>query len=297
MKDFIYQNPFKMIFGKNGITEVISEIKKVGSKVMLVLDPSFKPCGFYVPFTESLSNAGIAYTDFEGIGYPSLARVREGIAICKKEDVDFVLGIGGGVCMDMAITIAFGTKQDYDIWDYLSWQRPTEGLTHLPVGTIVTNPMSGSEMNCDAQITNDETKEQCGTYVGYPYFTWLNPDYRMTLSNQMLAYNLITTFVQMSNFYLSLERCPVSEAMAAGLMSTLLDNLQKSIENPSDKRSRSNLMLCSALSVNGILSLGKTAEFCLYPLQALVQTYYEVKYPQAITILFPYWVKHIFKEG
>lgn len=296
MNDFIHNGRVKLIFGESGMEEVIREIKKVGTKVLLVMGgSSFKKNGFYQSFTESLKEQGITPIDFGGNTYPSLGRVREAIALCRNEQVNYVLGIGGGVCMDMAKAIALGAKQQEDIWLYLTGQLETTGLESLPIGEIVTNPSSGSEMNGSAQIDDDETRAHAGFAEVYPTFAWMNPSYVMSLDNQTLAYGLLTSFVQLSTGYLSPDRFELSERLTGSMMKMLLENLKKSISDTKDKEARSNLLLISALNTSELFYIGRSyGDWSLIPLTGIMQNYYNTSYSKGMTILFPYWLKHIY---
>ena len=183
MIEFKHENPVTLFFGENQIDNVVTEIVSYGTKVLLILGgKSFKSNGHYLPLVQKMQQAGLKIHELEGNKFPSLAVVRKGIALCKDEKIDFVLGIGGGVCMDLAKTIAFGTKHPFDIWEYLTGAKEYDSQ-HLPIGTIVTYPSSGSEMDGATQITNDVTNEQAGLSGIYPNFSWLNPRYVMSVPN------------------------------------------------------------------------------------------------------------------
>lgn len=295
MQEFTYYNPVKMICGENKLEEVINEIKGYGDKVLLILGGnSFNANGNYEPFVKALSDANIKYYELKGNRVPSLNVVRQGIDLCTKEEINCVLGIGGGVCMDLAKTIAFGAKQPNDIWDYLTYQVMPENYDHIPVGTIPTYPSSGSDMNGSTQITNDETKEQAGLSDVYPNFTWLNPAYIENLSVESMIEGQITSFVQLSIAYIGLDRSDIAENIALSFMDSIRNNLSKLVANPGDKEARTNLMISSALNVSGITNLGKTGDWSLYPLQGIIQNYYDLGYKQSISILFPYWLKQCY---
>ena len=231
-------------------------------------------------------------------GVYTQSKVNEGIALCQKEQIDVVLGIGGGVSMDLAKAIAFGALHaDTPMEKYLIYELSTEGLPHLPVVTVPTNPMSGSETNADVQITLDDTGVQVGCPVGKAVCTWLNPDYMASLPDSILAYGQMTAFVQLSINYLNLTRSVLAEHYAEGSMKTILECLRRSLADHSDLEARGTLLLNSALSLSGINELGRSPEFVPYPLQSFAQRYLGLDYPRALNGLFPYWLKEIYRAS
>ncbi len=295
MNDFIYHNPVKMFFGETHTEAVISQIKQYGSKVLPILGgESFVRNGNYARLTRAMDQAGVERHELSGNRAPLLSTVRDGIELCRSQHIDCVLGIGGGCCMDIAKTIAFGAKQPADIWDYLTGQVQPETGDHLPVGTIPTFPSSGSDMNGSTQITHDETGEQAGLSGVFPNFAWLNPSYVASLPLSSFIEGQLTAFVQVSIAYLGLERSHVAERMALSLMDLLREGLRRLMAEPASPRARADLMLASALNVNGLTSLGKSGDWSLYPLQTIAQRACGVGYKHAITVLFPYWLKQCF---
>lgn len=295
MNDFIYHNPVKMFFGETQAEAVMSQIKQYDSKVLLILGgESFVRNGNYARLTRALDQAGVERHELSGNRSPLLSTVRDGIELCRSQHIDCVLGIGGGCCMDIAKTIAFGAKQPADIWDYLTGQVQPETGDHLPVGTIPTFPSSGSDMNDSTQITHDETGEQAGLSGVFPNFTWLNPSYVASLPLSSFIEGQLTAFVQVSIAYLGPERSRVAERMALSLMDLLREGLRKLIAEPASPRARADLMLASALNVSGLTSLGKSGDWSLYPLQTIAQRVCGVGYKHAITVLFPYWLKQCY---
>ena len=295
MKDFIYEGPVRIIYGAGQFDFVINEIAKLGKKVLIISGKSFSTGGHLGKLTSKLEQAGISFFTFENVSAPMLSKVNEGIEICKKESIEAVIGIGGGVCMDVAKAIALGALHpETPIEQYLTYQVPTDGLSHLPVVTIPTNPMSGSETNADVQITFDESGLQAGCAVGCAKFTWLNPEYMISLPASVLSYGQMTAFIQLSFNYLTPSRSMLAERYSEASMKTILDCLRTSIADPADLESRGTLLLNSALSLSGINDLGRDFEFIPYPLQSFAQRYLGISYPQALTGLFPYWLKEIY---
>lgn len=167
----------------------------------------------------------------------------------------------------------------------------------LPVVTVPTNPMSGSETNADVQITLDESGLQVGCGVGKAVFTWLNPDYLLSLPDHILAYGQMTALVQLSINYLNPTRSPLAEHYAEASMKTILECLRRSLADHNDTDARGTLLLNSALSLSGINDLGRQGEFAPYPLQSFAQRYLGLDYPRALTGLFPYWLKEIYRAN
>jgi hypothetical protein len=295
MLDFIHQSPVKIIFGESNLFAVVEETRRFGERVLLVLGgESFRKNGHYEKLTTALLNADMEIYEMSGIRTPILSKVREGIALCREKEIDVILGIGGGTCMDMAKAIAFGVFREEDVWGYFTGEFQGEGLSHLPVGTIVTFPSSGSELDPDAQITNDETGESMGLDCIFPDFAWLNPSFMMSISNENLVKGQITAFVQLSIGYLGLERSEVPERVSVALIKSILSNLRKSVEEPLNQEPRANLMLASALTVSGMPTFGKDGEWAIYPLQAVMQNICQVPYTISLAVLFPYWLDMVY---
>lgn len=298
MKDFIYESRVPIIYGASQIGTVVEKIATLGDKALIIAGKSFSSDGKLDDFQKRLNEAGVASLCLENVKEPKLSKVKEGISLCNQENVKVVIGIGGGVCMDLAKTIAFGVLHSEEpLEKYLTYELSSEGLSHLPVVTIPTNPMSGSETNVDVQITLDESGLQVGAPMAYASFAWLNPEYVKALPDSILTYGQMTAFVQLSCNYLNLTRSMLAEQFAEASMKTILSSLRKSLADPDDLDARGTLMLCSALGISGINELGREIEFVPYPLQSFAQQYLGLNYPQALTGLFPYWMKAIYKAS
>ncbi len=298
MKDFVYESSVRVFYGAGQEERVVEEIAKLGRRLLVVPTGSFVSNGHYAALEQSLTAAGLMVFCFEAGREPLLSKVNEGIALCVREKIEAVVGIGGGVSMDMAKAIALGALHtETPMEKYLTYACSTEGLAHLPVVTIPTNPMSGSETNADVQITLDETGLQVGCPVGRAEFTWLNPAYLVSLPDKVLAYGQMTAFVQLSINYLNLSRSVLAEHYAEGAMKTILECLRRSLADANDLEARGTLLLNSALSLSGINDLGRSPEFAPYPLQSFAQRYLGLDYPHALTGLFPYWLKTIYRAS
>ena len=163
MIDFIYQNPTKIIFGNGSIEKLSSEILNYGTRVLLVYGGySIKDSGLYDCLVNQLKRNEIEYQELPFVTIPALDRVYEGINIVKENQIDVIIGIGGGTCLDVAKAIALGAANLHDIWDILTGKILYDNLKCLPIGTVVTIPGSGSEMDGNSEIfatmSSDELK-------------------------------------------------------------------------------------------------------------------------------------------
>ena len=298
MKSFVYDSGVRIVYGAEQLPVVVEELTKLGKRLLVIPTGSFITNGYYEALERSLTSAGLQVFSMNAGKQPLLSKVSEGIQLCLDRQIDAVLGIGGGVSMDLAKAIAFGARNtDVPMEKFLTYAVPTEGQPMLPVVTIPTNPMSGSETNADVQITLDESGLQVGCPVGKAAFTWLNPEYVMSLPDHILAYSQMTSFVQLSINYLNLTRSPLAEHYAEASMKTVLECLRRSLADKNDVDARGTLLLNSALALSGINDLGREGEFAPYPLQSFAQRYLGLDYPHALTGLFPYWLKDIYRAG
>ncbi len=298
MRDFIYNSGIRIIYGAGQMETVVREVARLGNRLLVIPTASFLSGGHYAQLEKQLTEAGIEIHILLSGKKPFLSKVNKGIQLCAEKDIEVVLGIGGGVSMDLAKAIAFGARNtDTPMEKFLTYEVSTDGRPMLPVVTIPTNPMSGSETNADVQITLDESGLQVGCGVGNAVFTWLNPEYVMSLPEHILTYGQMTAFVQVSINYLNLTRSPLAEHYAEASMKTILDCLRRSLADKSDKDARGTLLLNSALVLSGINDLGREGEFAPYPLQSFAQRYLGLDYPHALTGLFPYWLKDIYRAS
>jgi len=298
MKDFIYQGFVTVYYGAGQSDAIVTEIGKLTDHVLIVATGSFAANGHLAELQEKLQKSGISSTVLGGIKTPLLSKVLEGIRLARKNQVGAVIGIGGGVAMDIAKTVAFAVPNDETLLEkYLTYELSPQGLPHLPLITIPTNPMSGSETNGDVQLTLDQNHMQVGCAFYPAVFTWLNPEYVMGLPEKVLVAGQITAFSQLTCNYLNLTRGMLAEKLSEGTMRTIIECLRASLRDPADQDARGNLMIASAIGLSGVLDFGRQADFVSYPLQSFAQIYLGLNYSQALPILTPYWIKHIYRAS
>lgn len=293
--EFTYYNPVKLYHGANQLAAVAKQVREYGKKTLLITgSASFHQNGYYDELAHAFHMEGIVIFELAGNRKPLLSTVRAGMSLVESKQIDSVIGIGGGVCMDLAKTIAFGVTQKADIWDLLSGSAQPDAGEHIPGGTIVTFPSSGSDMNGSTQITNDATGESAGLSGVFPNFSWQNPEYLMSIETDALISSQFASFVELSLGYIGQGTSNIAEAISATLMKTILENLERALKEPDDWDSRETLMIANSLAVNGLTTMGKTLDWILYPLNAAIMEYMGIAYRPCITTLFPYWIKLIY---
>ena len=162
MQGFVFHNPTKIVFGNGSSSQLSAHVTALGRKALLVYGQnSIKRSGLYDKIVSQLQEAGIAFVEHGGVkSNPSLTHAREGIAKARAEKVDFVIAVGGGSVIDEAKSIAAGTVAKDDVWRFYLGETKIEKA--LPLVTVLTLPATGSEMNGNAVITNDETNDKLG---------------------------------------------------------------------------------------------------------------------------------------
>ncbi len=179
MFDFKYYTPTKVIFGKGTENKVADLIKEFGGSKVLIHygGGSVVRSGLLQRVTDTLESAGISYVTLGGaVPNPRLGLVYEGIELCRKENVDFLLAVGGGSAIDSAKAISYGLANDGDVWDFYDYKRQVKGA--MPLGVILTIAATGSEMSDSSVITKEEglVKRGYSSDFGRPKFAIMNPE-------------------------------------------------------------------------------------------------------------------------
>ena len=225
MLNFNYSIPTKIFFGDGQIEVLGNEIKKYGSKVLLVYGKgSIKKTGIYDEVVNILKSNNIEYWELAGVDpNPRITSVREGIKICREEGIDFILPIGGGSSIDCAKVIAAGYYYEGDPWDFLIKKAKVEKA--LPLGAILTLSATGSEMDAGAVITNMETNQKLS--VGHPSmapkFSILDPTYTFTVPKSQTAAGVADIMSHIFESYFSrTKEAYLQDRMAEALLKTCI---------------------------------------------------------------------------
>lgn len=261
MNNFIFQNPTRLIFGKGMIAELNKAIP-ADKKIMITFGGgSVKKNGVYEQIQKALQ--GREYIEFWGIEpNPAIETRRKAIALGKEHSIDFLLAVGGGSVLDGTKLISAGLKYDGDAWDLVK-----KGAYHdtVPMGSVLTLPATGSEMNSGAVISCHETQEKYPFYSNYPVFSILDPETTFTLPPHQVACGLADTFVHVMEQYLTTPgQSRLMDRWAEGILKTLIEIAPKIQENQHDYNLMADFMLSATMGLNGFIAMGVTQDWCTH---------------------------------
>jgi NADP-dependent alcohol dehydrogenase len=254
MKNFIFQNTTKLIFGKGTIAQIEKEIP-VNQKIMLTFGGgSVKQNGVYEQVKTALKNHHCI--EFWGIEpNPKVETLRKAVELGNKEKVDFILAVGGGSVLDATKLIASAIPYAGDAWNLVLDESLIQHI--IPFGDVLTLPATGSEMNKGSVISNLATNEKYAFYSTYPQFSVLDPTTTFSLPPFQIACGIADSFVHVREQYLvDKNDSPLMDRWAEGVLSTLIEIAPKVRENQYDYEQMAHFMLSATMALNGFISMG-----------------------------------------
>lgn len=304
MKPFIYHNPTKIVFGEDCVVESLaSELEQYGKRVLVTYGGgSIKKNGVYDTVINVLQEAGKEVFELSGImSNPRTTKVREGIALCKDHQIDFILAVGGGSVIDCTKFIAGGAKlpDGVDFWQtfFLEHQPVTEAI---PFGVVLTMAATGSEMNNGGVITDWETQKKLSGYgpAIFPQFSMLDPTYTYTLPREQVAYGIVDMLSHLMEQYMSTpDDDNVTDAAIEGVFKNIVRNGRKSMENLEDYEARSNIMWGATLALNRSLGLGKDQDWMTHALEHALSAFYDIPHGAGLAIMHPAYLRWVLPKA
>ncbi|EJO5346572.1 iron-containing alcohol dehydrogenase [Clostridium botulinum] len=299
MLNFNYSIPTKIFFGRNQIGILAEQIKKYGSKVLITYGGgSIKKNGIYQKVIEILKDSNIEFLELSGIDpNPRVDSVREGVKICRENNIDFILAVGGGSTIDCSKVIAASYYYEGDPWDIVTKKAKINKA--LPIGTILTLAATGSEMDAGAVISNMDTNEKIG--VGHPSmapkFSILDPEYTFTVPKSHTAAGVADIMSHIFEAYFSkIKDAYLQNRMAEAILKTCIKYGKIAIEEPENYEARANLMWASSLAINGLLSYGKSEPWSVHPMEHELSAFYDITHGVGLAILTPNWMKYVLDD-
>lgn len=299
MINFVFSNPGKIIFGRDQIKLLGEEVKKYAKRVLLVYgEGSIKRNGIYEKVTGILNENGIFYVELPAVKpNPRIDSVREGARLCRENNLELVLAVGGGSVIDCAKIIAASFYYKGDPWDFFTRKAKIEKA--LPVASVLTLAATGSEMNGNAVISNEETREKkgLGSNLLIPCFSILDPVYTYTVSPLQTAAGVADIMSHVFEQYFSSNNdAYLQDRMCEAVLKTCIRYAPVACSKPDDYEARANLMWAGTIALNGLLSAGKLTDWATHMIEHEISALYDIAHGVGLAILTPFWMEYVMDE-
>ena len=312
IKDFNFYAPTRVVFGKQSEEQLPQLIKANGGTRVLVHygGGSARRSGLLDKVEQLLSEAGIFYVELGGVvPNPLLSKVQEGIDLCRKEQVDFILAVGGGSVIDSAKAIGYGVGYDGDVWDF--WDGKAVPQSCLPIGVMLTIPAAGSEMSSSCVITRDDktpTPQSCGQLPSGRgalkrginsdlcrcRFCIMNPERTYTLPPYQTAAGATDIMMHtMERYFSKYEDMTLTDAIAEALLRTVRDCVFEVLRNPEDYRNRAQIMWAGSLAHNDLTECGTEKDFATHRLEHELSALFGVTHGAGLAALWGSWARYV----
>ena len=295
MNNFTFYSPTYFVFGKDEENNVGKYVKRFGGTKVLIHygGGSVVRSGLLNRVKQSLPAEGLSFIELGGVKpNPRSGLVYEGIDLCRKEKVDFVLAVGGGSTIDSSKAIAAGTVYEGDFWDFYSGKLVTKAL---PVGTILTIAAAGSEGSPDSVITKEEGMFKRGaTGEGLrPTFSILNPALTQTLPPYQTACGITDIMAHLfERYFTNTTDVEVTDRVIEGLLMTMIHEGPKVIADPNDYQARANIMWAGMIAHNNCCGVGRDQDWASHNLEHELSALYDCAHGAGLAVVFPAWMEY-----
>ncbi len=284
MKNFVFQNPTKLVFGKGQIAGLPDLIPGNATLMMTFGGGSVKRNGVYRQVTDALK--GRRYIEFWGIEpNPHVETLRKAIDLGKQNNIDFLLAVGGGSVLDGTKLIAAGIASSADAWDIV---LKGYAETQIPYASVLTVPATGSEMNGGAVITRDETKEKLAFGGSYPQFSVLDPEVTYSLSEHQIACGLADAYTHVLEQYLTTTgQSRLMDRWAEGVLLSIVEIAPKIRENPHNYDLMADYMLAATLALNDFIRMGVSQDWATHMIGHELTALHGITHGHSLAIVMP----------
>lgn len=299
MNNFNFYSPTFFEFGKDTEMKTGKLVARFGGKKVLVHygGGSVVRSGLLARVTKSLEEAGIQYVELGGVvPNPRSGLVYEGIDLCRKEGVDFILAVGGGSAIDSAKAIAIGVPYEGDFWDFYQGRPIKEAL---PVATILTLAAAGSEASNSSVITheNGNMKRGTGSNLIRPVFSILNPELTTTLPPYQTSCGATDMFAHvLERYFTNTKDVEITDRICEAIMLTIINETPKALADPTDYQARANIMWAGMVAHNDICGVGREQDWATHTLEHELSALYDVAHGAGLAVMFPAWMKYNMKQ-
>ena len=304
MRGFEYYTPTRVIFGKDTHMKAGELLKEYGCKKVLIHygSGSAVSSGLLDQIKSSLAEAGVDFVTLGGVvSNPRLSKVCEGIELCNKEQVDFLLAVGGGSVIDSCKAIGYGVANPWtDVWNFfLKTEVPKDCL---PIGAIPTIAASGSEMSGSCVITNEDGWLKRGSTrsdLCRPKFALLNPRLTYTLPQYQTESGCVDILMHtMERYFVNLETMEITDSISESLMQTVIYNARILMKEPGNYNARAEVMWAGSLSHNGLTGCGTGGgDWACHQLEHELGGLYDVAHGAGLAAIWGSWARYVYLEN
>ncbi len=298
MNDFTYYTPTKVVFANDAELQTGKLLKEYNAKRVLIHygSNSAKSSGLLDRVIDSIKKENIEYVLLGGvIPNPLLSKVYEGIELCKKENIDFILAVGGGSTIDSAKAIAIGLAHNNDVWDFFEGKAiPTKSY---PVATVLTIPAAGSEMSDSCVITKDEgkLKRYTGNKECICKFAIMNPKLTLTLPSYQTASGCVDILMHtMERYFNNSTNLNITDKISEAIMQSVIINAKILHKDPQNINARNNIMWAGSLSHNSLTGCGTNGgDWSTHDIEHELGGMYDVTHGAGLAAVWGSWARYV----
>ncbi len=301
MEDFVFTYITQIIFGKDGVEKLSSKIKQYepnAKKVLIVYGSDrIKTNGLLDKVEANLKQANLQYLELGGVKpNPRLSKVYEGIDICKKDTIDFIVAIGGGSVIDTAKAIGCGSKYDGDVWDFFNGVNPT---STIKVCSILTIPAAGSESSLSCVVTNEDgwLKKSINNDAIRPIFSILDPTLTYSLPKYQIGAGVFDMLSHiMERYFTNTKSVDITDRLCEAAMKTIINYGPKTYNDPTNYEYRSQIMWAGSIAHNGLLNTGREQDWASHRIGMELSAMYDTTHGATLSIITPHWMEYVYKH-
>ena len=301
MLNFTFCVPTRFVFGKGVEKQTGKELKALGVKKALIHygGGSVIRSGLMKTVTDSLEAEGIEYVSLGGVvPNPRASLVYEGIELARRENVDFILAVGGGSALDSAKAIAVGVPYEGDFWDFYIGKAAPQ--SRIPVGTVLTLAATGSESSNSSVITREDTRQKVGLNceLNRPVIAILNPELTMTLPPYQTACGATDIMAHaMERYFTNETEVDVTDRLGEAVISATVRAARIAMKDPCSYDARANLMWAGTIAHNDTVGVGRLGDFASHRIEHELSAMYDVAHGAGLAVIFPAWLRYQLETG
>ena len=299
MENFNFYSPTEFVFGKDTEGKCGAMVKKYGGTKVLIHygSGSVIKSGLLDRVKASLEAEGIAYVELGGVKpNPRDTKIYEGIEICKREKVDFILSVGGGSCIDSSKGIAIGALYDGDFWDFYCGKQVERAL---PIGTVLTIAAAGSEGSPGSVVTKEEgmLKRDTGSDLIRPRFSILNPELTCTLPAYQTACGATDIMAHVfERYFTNTREVEITDRLCEAVLITMVKETPRVIADPYNYEARANIMWAGTVAHNDIVGVGRSQDWNSHKIEHELSGLYDCAHGAGLAVVMPAWMEFVYKH-